>query len=77
MMGAVYFHYTLKDSFDRMAPCFVFSLLIICRLIILFQVNHREKREIEMMKKYMNEINKENENEELIDDDDNDVKKEK
>lgn len=44
MVGGFYTHYALKDSFERMAPSLIFSLLIICRLIILYQVHKKEKR---------------------------------
>jgi hypothetical protein len=51
--GAFYTHNMLNDPFERMAPCIVFSLLIICRLVIFYQVNKREKQEMELLKQIM------------------------
>lgn len=51
MGGALYTLYILKDPFERMVPSLIFGLLLICRLVILYQVNKREekliKKEIE------------------------------
>jgi hypothetical protein len=55
MSGAIYTHIALNDAFDRIAPSLVFSLLIICRLIILYQVNCKEKRELEIIKQLYEE----------------------
>ena len=55
MIGGFYTHYALNDSFERLAPSLIFSLLIICRFIILYQVNRKEKKEEEMIKKLINE----------------------
>jgi hypothetical protein len=49
--GAVYTHYALKDQFERMVPSLIFSLLILCRFIILYQVNRREQKEEELIKR--------------------------
>ncbi len=55
MSGAIYTHIALNDAFDRIAPSLVFSLLIICRLIILYQVKCKEKRELEIIKNFYEE----------------------
>jgi hypothetical protein len=44
MSGALYTLYVLKDPFDRMVPSLIFGLLLVCRLIILYQVNRREQQ---------------------------------
>ncbi len=76
MGGAVYTHYSLKDSFERIAPSLVFCLLTICRLVILYQVNSKEKREMEIMRKMYEEMSAKGElNRAENDDDDVDVKK--
>lgn len=48
-----YTHYALGDSFERMAPSLIFGLLLFCRLIILFQVVKKEKKDLELMKELM------------------------
>jgi hypothetical protein len=48
MMGlSIWTHYTLKDQFEKMAPSLVFGSLLICRLIIAYQVESREALEME------------------------------
>ena len=56
MGGACYTHYALKDSFDKIAPCLVFSLLIICRLTTLYQVTRREKAEKDTIEKVIKNV---------------------
>ena len=51
MAGGFYTHYALKDAFERLAPSLVFGLLLVCRLIIYYQVSTKEKREEEIYKK--------------------------
>ncbi|RNA28299.1 transmembrane 35-like [Brachionus plicatilis] len=55
MVGGFYTHFALNDSFERIAPSLIFSLLIICRFIILYQVKRKEKKEEEMIKKLLEE----------------------
>ena len=58
MGGALYTHYALNDKMERMTPVVVFSLLLICRIIISYQVDRREKfenKEDEKMKQLMKE----------------------
>lgn len=43
MLGAVYTHAALKDRFERMAPSIVFVLMLVCRLVVFYQVQSREK----------------------------------
>jgi hypothetical protein len=66
MSGAIYTHIALNDAFDRVAPSLIFSLLIICRLIILYQVNCKEKRELEIIKHLYEETYLNNESRESI-----------
>jgi hypothetical protein len=48
MMGfSVWTHYTIKDPFEKMAPALVFGSLLVCRLIIAFQVEKRDQLETE------------------------------
>ncbi len=48
MMGfSLWTHYTLKDPFEKMAPSLVFGSLLVCRLVIAYQVVNREKLEEE------------------------------
>ena len=61
MLGGTYTHYALKDSFERMAPSLVFALLIVCRLVILKQVNKRERKELEEIKKLIENQSEEKE----------------
>jgi hypothetical protein len=58
MSGAIYTHYTLNDSFDRIAPSLVFALLIICRLIIFVQAKRREEKQIKLVQNLFDDINK-------------------
>jgi hypothetical protein len=55
MAGGFYTHFSLNDSFERMAPSLIFGMLIICRLIILNQVNKKERKEEEMIRKFLEE----------------------
>ena len=55
MGGGFYTHFALNDSFERMAPSLIFGLLIVCRLIILHQVTNKEKRDLEMLRKFLEE----------------------
>ena len=48
-----YTHYALGDSFERMAPSLIFGLLLFCRLIILYQVVKKEKKDLELLKEFM------------------------
>ena len=50
MMGSWYTHYMLKDKFERQVPSIVFSLMLICRLIISYQVNRRERKNEEKLR---------------------------
>ncbi len=56
-----YIHYALGDNFERMAPSLIFGLLLICRLIILYQVIKKEKKDLELVKKFMQEAETEQE----------------
>jgi hypothetical protein len=56
--GAFYTHVALGDAMERMAPCLVFMLLTLCRLVILYQVNRKEKQEMEMMIRLIEEMKK-------------------
>jgi len=42
--GALYTHYVLGDSLDKMTSALIFGLLLICRYIVRYQVNAREAR---------------------------------
>jgi hypothetical protein len=53
--GAFYTHYALGDPFERMAPSLIFALLVMCRMIILYQVNRRERQEEELIKRLISE----------------------
>ncbi|CAF0847991.1 unnamed protein product [Brachionus calyciflorus] len=55
LIGGFYTHYALNDSFERMAPSLIFSLLIVCRFIILYQVSKKERREEELIRKLLQE----------------------
>lgn len=46
MVGGFYTHYALNDKFERSAPSLVFALLLLCRLVISYQVNRREEAKI-------------------------------
>ncbi|EEC16593.1 transmembrane protein, putative [Ixodes scapularis] len=46
MLGAVYTHAALKDRFERMAPSIVFVLMLVCRLVVFYQVQSREKARV-------------------------------
>jgi hypothetical protein len=54
--GAFYTHYALGDPFERMAPSLIFALLVICRMVILYQVNLRERKEEELIRRLLNEV---------------------
>lgn len=69
MLGGFYTHYALNDSFERMAPSLVFGLLLICRLIILYQVSKKERKEEELMRKIYEEVKLNNPNESLNEED--------
>ncbi len=60
MVGAFYTHYALNDKLERMTPVIVFTLLLICRLIISYQVDKRDKLEDQNIK--MEKLIKEEEN---------------
>lgn len=64
--GAFYTHHSLNDSFERIAPCLVFGLLLVCRLVICYQVNARERKEEEFLRKLYEETNSIKEDEEII-----------
>lgn len=55
MVFQFYTHYSLGDSFERMAPALIFGLLLMCRLIILLQVVKKEKKDLEMVKKLIHQ----------------------
>lgn len=40
MIGAIYTHYALKDTLDKMTPALVFGLLLICRYITYNAIMH-------------------------------------
>ncbi|XP_003747738.1 transmembrane protein 35A [Galendromus occidentalis] len=40
--GAIYTHLMLWDPFERMAPSLFFTLLLLCRLVVYYQVKKRE-----------------------------------
>ena len=46
MGGALYTLSVLKDPFEKMVPSLIFGLLLLCRLVILYQVNRREDKMI-------------------------------
>ena len=50
MVGALYTHYALNDKFERIVPVVVFTLLLICRLVISYQVDKRDKLEDQNVK---------------------------
>ena len=67
MHGGFYTHYALGDTFERMAPSLVFGLLLVCRLVIWFQVKAREKRDEEFLRKLYEEAsNLNNQDNEMI-----------
>lgn len=66
MGGGFYTHYALNDSFERMAPSLIFGLLIVCRLIILQQVSNKEKKELEMLRKFLEDTQSGTSIEELL-----------
>ena len=49
MSGALYTLYILKDPFERMVPSLIFGLLLVCRLVILYQVNRREAQQLKAL----------------------------
>ena len=55
MGGAFWTHFSLGDTFERQAPALVFGLLLVCRLIIYFQVVAREKKDEEFFRKMYKE----------------------
>ena len=50
MIGAVYTHYMLGESMDKITPALVFSLLLCCRLVVYLQVRHRNQEKPDDMK---------------------------
>ncbi|RWS07890.1 transmembrane protein 35-like protein [Dinothrombium tinctorium] len=44
-LNALYTHLAIDDKFERTAPSIVFSLMLSCRLIILWQVRRRERQQ--------------------------------
>ena len=44
-LGAVYSHYMLRDSLDKMTSSLIFGLLLICRFVVRLQVNSREAKQ--------------------------------
>jgi len=42
LSGAVYTHYIMGDTLDKMTSALIFSLLLLCRYIVRLQVNARE-----------------------------------
>lgn len=42
---SLYTHYKLNDKFERLAPSIVFSLMLVCRLIVYMQVKKRTENE--------------------------------
>lgn len=61
MVGGFFTHYTLNDRFDRMAPALVFTLLLLCRLLIAYQVSKRERKELDEFNKLVEQAQQENE----------------
>lgn len=61
MAGGFYTHFALNDAFERMAPSLIFSLLIVCRLIILYQVNKKERKDEELVRKLLEEVQEQDE----------------
>lgn len=55
LVGAGYTHYALKDPFERLSPSLSFGLLIVCRMIILYQVNRKERLEEAMINRLLAE----------------------
>ena len=49
MGGALYTLSVLKDPFEKMVPSLIFGLLLLCRMVILFQVNRREEKMIKLL----------------------------
>lgn len=49
MGGALYTLSVLKDPFEKMVPSLIFGLLLLCRLVILYQVNRREEKMIKSL----------------------------
>ena len=43
MAGAFYTHWALNDPVDNLVPAFVFTLLILTRMVIRGQANERER----------------------------------
>ena len=66
MIGAFFTHYLLNDKFERMAPVVVFTLLLICRLVIAYQVEKRERLAFEKFKQLSEEKEIEEEEESSI-----------
>ena len=42
---SLYTHFKLNDKFERLAPSIVFSLMLICRLIVYYQIKRREENQ--------------------------------
>ena len=61
-------HTQIKDGFQRMSLPIVFILLLLCRLVICYQENVREKRELKKKEELQAaKTEKESENTEQID----------
>lgn len=43
--GAIYSHYMLHDSLDKMTSSLIFGLLLVCRFVVRLQVNSRETKQ--------------------------------
>jgi hypothetical protein len=75
MVGGFATHYILNDKFERMAPAIVFTLLLACRLIIVYQVERRERLNYEKFVALSQQAGEEEKEEEEIKEVKNDVKK--
>ena len=76
MHGGFYTHYSLGDTFERMAPSLVFGLLLVCRMVIWYQVSARERKEEAFMRKLYEEtssLNKQELSDEAVEYEDHDA----
>ena len=42
MFGGLYTHFQINDPFERIAPALIFTMLLVCRLIISYQTNRSQ-----------------------------------
>jgi uncharacterized membrane protein len=42
MIGALYTHLMINDPFERIAPALIFTMLLVCRLIIFYQTKRSQ-----------------------------------